>query len=82
MGRGEQNYYPENVTASYKKYFALRANKGLSEREVAEMAGIHVSTLSRWRNDKVIPTVQILYKLSLVLDCKATDMIEGLDNVG
>lgn len=80
MSASKQNYYPENVTASYNKYFALRANKGLGERDVAELAGINVSILSRWRSGEKIPTVKVLYKIALALECQTTDMIDGLDN--
>lgn len=68
--------YPDNIRVSYEKYFVRRADKGLSEADMAERIGISTSQLSRWRTGHSVPSIRTLYKISIILECKVSDFFE------
>ena len=73
--------FPKTITASYEKYFIRRADRGLTETEVAKKIGINVSSLSRWRNGLATQSLKTLVKLAKLLDCNVSDFFEELPKV-
>ena len=51
-------------------------NRGLKHRWVAEQLGIAPTVLSRWVNDRGRPSIEKLFKLAALLDCKVDDLYE------
>ena len=49
---------------------AFRANKNLSQTEVAKMIGITKETLSNWERYKTYPDVMALKKLCDIYECE------------
>ena len=74
-------YYPAHVIASYSKYFRIRVNKGMSDYEVANKAGVDYGILSRWKTGKATPTPKTVFKIANVLAVNVTDMLEFQNEV-
>lgn len=53
---------------------AWRANKGLTQSEVADKIGITKDTLSSWERYKTFPDFIALKKLCEIYDCKLDDI--------
>ena len=60
----------------YKKYEALRIEKGLDDAVVARLVGFNQSNLSRVKNtpDSTL-RADNLYKIAQILDCKVADLL-------
>lgn len=54
-------------------------SKGLKHRWVAEQMGIAPTVLSRWANNRGKPSVDRLFKLAEILNCKVDDLYERHD---
>ena len=78
MQQTKSRHYPDGFTVSYEKYFIMRAEKGLSEADVAKLAGITPSMLSRWRRGISVPTPKTLHKIAKVFHCNVTDFFGKL----
>jgi transcriptional regulator with XRE-family HTH domain len=50
-----------------------REKRGLSLRQLADLAGVSFVTVSRIENDKLSPTVQLLEKLAKALNISVRD---------
>lgn len=48
----------------------LRAEKGLTLRQLAALAGVSKSGLSRWEHGERVPTVDVLMRILRVLDAE------------
>lgn len=53
---------------------AFRANKNLSQIEVAKMMGITKETLSSWERYKTYPDVMSLKRLCEIYECNLDDI--------
>lgn len=49
-------------------------SKGLKQKWVAEQMGIAPTVLSRWVNNRGKPSIDNLFKLAEILDCKVDDL--------
>lgn len=49
-----------------------RREKGISQTELAKMTGINQSTISRFENLSIQPTLNIVFKILEALDCYIT----------
>jgi len=58
-----------------EKIKKLRKNKNISQQELADKAGIHISYLSRLENGHSEPSVEILKKLMEVLEVSADYLV-------
>jgi len=56
------------------------AKSEMSKKEVAEKMGISQTVLSRWVNNKSMPSVENLFKLADILNCKVDDLYEKENN--
>ena len=57
----------------------LRAEKGVSQPELAELAGIEQSYLSKLENDKSLPSNEVLRKLLAAFSLSVAQLLEPLD---
>ncbi len=55
----------------------LRKNKGLSQQELANVLFVTDKTISSWENDRTEPGLEMMVKLSEVLECSASYLIYG-----
>lgn len=54
---------------------ALRVNKGLSQKEAAELLGITPETLGKWENGKTYPDVPNIQKIEKAYGVSYSDII-------
>lgn len=62
------------------KIHTLRENKKITQKELAELAGITEAALSRYEHDKRIPTSQIITRLARALDVSTDYLLSNSDN--
>ena len=53
----------------------IRKEKGISERELAQMLAISKSIISRWENGKVYPQVIWIYKIADKLSINPSELV-------
>jgi transcriptional regulator with XRE-family HTH domain len=68
---------PATLGEQFKK---IRAEKGLSQPELAELAGIEQSYLSKLENGKSLPSSEVLRKLVSAFKLTIAELIAPLDN--
>lgn len=65
------------ILASYKRYWLLRANLGLTDKEVIEKAEVTNRSIINWRKGIAVPREKALYKIANTLGVKVSDFFEG-----
>lgn len=60
---------------SYKRLWKLLIDKGIRKKDLAEMAGISNSSITKLTNDENV-TTEILLKICIALECDITDILE------
>jgi transcriptional regulator with XRE-family HTH domain len=58
----------------------LRLEPGVSRAELARRAGVPVSTLRNWENDRGSPTAPAFLRLAKALGVPAERLAEGVDD--
>ena len=53
----------------------MRRNRGLSQKQLAELIGVEQQHVSRWENGKHRPSIDILMKIAEILNCNISDLI-------
>jgi transcriptional regulator with XRE-family HTH domain len=76
-----QVHYNAGVTSGYEEGFGgrlrrLRLRDGLSQRDLAERAGLTQSTVLRLENEQVAPRPSTVRKLARALGCRPRDLTE------
>jgi transcriptional regulator with XRE-family HTH domain len=56
-----------------KKVRIIRIEKGLSQKELSEKAGIDYTYISAIENNKKTPSIPLLVKIANALDCSVKD---------
>jgi DNA-binding XRE family transcriptional regulator len=56
---------------------ALRAERGLSQARLAELAGVDRKTINRIENGHFSPSLDTITRLSVVLKCRLSDLVEA-----
>ena len=56
---------------------ALREDRKINQQELADEIGLNRTYLSAIEAGKVLPTIDILLKISRALDCDYTDLYKG-----
>lgn len=64
------------MAASYKKLFKLLIDRDIKKKELAERAGISVSTITKMGKDGAVVSSDVLVKICTALDCKVDDIFE------
>lgn len=54
----------------------IRANKKMSQTELAKQIGVKSNTLCQYENGKRSPNIQTLKKIAQVLNCTVDDLIK------
>ena len=62
-----------NLMNEFKR---IRKEKKLSSEKLANMAGLHRTTIGLLENEKRIPTILTCLKISLALDVALSDLIK------
>lgn len=57
----------------------LRLRRGLNQTELASALGVSKQTVSNWENDNILPSVDMLLRLSEFFSV-STDFLLGLDH--
>lgn len=55
--------------------YTLRKNKGISQEQLAELADVSRQSVSKWETGEAYPTVENIFKLCNVLNCKMNELI-------
>lgn len=64
------------MAASYKKLFKLLIDRDIKKKELAERAGISVSTITKMGKDGVVVSSDVLVKICTALECNIEDIFE------
>lgn len=57
----------------------LREKRGLSQSELADLAGVPLDSLQNWEQGRNEPLPSSLRKLATALDCTIDDLVPGPD---
>lgn len=71
-----------NTNATGDNIKALLEERGMSQRELAEMIGVTNVTMSRWINGQRQPTAYALLRISRVFGKSVEELMEGVDSEG
>lgn len=63
----------------YGVYERLRDLKGLRDADVARLANVPKPTLSNWKTGKSKPKIEVLYRISRVLECPLEWFVDKTD---
>ena len=55
--------------------YTLRKNKGISQEQLAELVDVSRQSASKWETGEAYPTVENIFKLCNVLNCKMNELI-------
>nr|MBU6202936.1 helix-turn-helix domain-containing protein [Acidobacteriota bacterium] len=55
----------------------LRSERGFSQARLAELAGVDRKTINRIENGHFSPSLDTLTRLSVVLKCRLSDLVEA-----
>ena len=59
----------------YNRIKAVLAEKGVTNKELAEALGIAPQTVSRWCTNDMQPSIETLYKIAKYLKIDARDLL-------
>ena len=68
----------DNLSEVGKKLREIRKAKGLNLKEVANRAGITAGLLSRIENFRTIPSLPVLYEISIALEVTMADVVQAV----
>lgn len=64
------------MAASYKKLFKLLIDRDIKKKELAERAGISISTITKMGKDGAVVSSDVLVKICTALNCNIEDIFE------
>lgn len=67
-GDNMQNYFSKNL-----KY--LREQKKISQNKLGELAGVNQTTIARWENEEMAPSIDNAVELSNILNVSLADLL-------
>jgi len=66
----------ENREAGFGKRLAeLRKQRGLTQQQLCELVGVHVSMLANYESNRSQPTLEVIRKMALALDVTADELV-------
>ena len=68
------------MAASYKKLFKLLIDRDIKKKDLAEMAGVSVATITKMGKDGVSVNSDVLVRICGVLKCDIGDIMEVIPN--
>lgn len=69
------------MAASYKKLFKLLIDRDMKKKELAEIAGISIATITKMGKDGAVVSSDILVKICSALECTMDDIVEIIPSV-
>ena len=67
------------MAASYKKLFKLLIDRDMKKKELAELAGVSVATITKMGKDGVSVNSDVLVKICKALNCNIGDIMDVVD---
>lgn len=64
------------MAASYKKLFKLLIDRGMKKKELAELAGVSIATITKMGKDGTSVNSDVLVKICVALNCTMDDIVE------
>ena len=64
------------MAASYKKLFKLLIDRDIKKKELAERAGVSISTITKMGKDGAVVSSDVLVRICTALECNIEDIIE------
>lgn len=64
------------MAASYKRLFKLLIDRDMKKKELAEMAGISIATVTKMGKDGAVVSSDVLVKICTALGCTLDDIME------
>ena len=64
------------MAASYKKLFKLMIDREIKNKDLANMAGISPTTLTKMKKDGATVSSDVLVKICTALGCSVDDIME------
>ena len=64
------------MAASYKKLFKLLIDRNMKKKELAELSGVSVATITKMGKDGVSVNSDVLVKICRALNCDIGDIME------
>lgn len=72
-----KNASASSAQAVADRLMTLRASSHLSQARLAELAGVDRKTINRIENGHFSPSLDTLTRLSVVLKCRLSDLVEA-----
>lgn len=70
----------DNLSKEFGKRIKIeRIKKEVSQEKLAELSGLHRTTLGTIENGKTSPTLDSVAKIAKALNVKMSELLEGLD---
>lgn len=69
------------MAASYKKLFKLLIDRDMKKKELAELSGVSVATISKMGKDGAVVSSDVLVRICTALNCTMNDIVEIVDDV-
>ena len=66
------------VSGLMHEFKAIRKDKNLSSEKLANMTGLHRTTIGLLENEKRVPTISTCLKISLALGVALSDLIKKI----
>ena len=64
------------MAASYKKLFKLLIDRDIKKKELAERAGVSISTITKMGKDGAVVSSDVLVRICTALECNIEDVFE------
>ena len=64
------------MKVSYKRLFKLLIDRNLKKKDLAEMAGVSTTCITKMTRDGAVISVDILVKICVALNCTFDDIME------
>lgn len=64
------------MAANYKKLFKLLIDRNMKKKELAEKAGISITTITKMGKDGAVVSSEVLVKICSALGCTMDDIVE------
>lgn len=58
-----------------KRLAGLRKKRGLTQQQLCDLVGVHVTMLSSYESERSQPTLEVIRKLALALDVTADELV-------
>lgn len=71
------------MKVSFKPLFKILIDKNMKKKELSEISGVSIATITKMGRDGVVVSSDVLARISSALHCKIDDIIEIVkDKIG